>query len=497
MEHPLQKRYLWCLLAILSLPFTGMAQVTTVTSTAAPLDLEQCISIALSKNPQARQAELQVQSSSNNFEQSKWQRWPSLNFNASQGFSFGRTIDPFTNQFVQQRVNSNSYQLGSSVVLFSGFQIENTIKQNNLTLQASRKDLEATRNDIMLNVALSYLQVLNNQELIEVARLQLEATNYQLERTQKLVDAGSLAQASLYDLNAQLANDELAVVNAENNLELAKLSLKQYMNLPSTETVNIKSIPLADPSLKVYDATIQEIYESALNNLPQMQAAIFRTQAAAKGVEVAKGLRLPTLSLSGGINTAFSSVAPSERYVADGTGSTTIDIPSTTRFIDVNGTRIPLIESTTVPNGSIQHFGYFDQLNFNRNSAISLNLRIPIFTNFQNKYRLAGARIQQMNTEYQSETVKLQIRQNVEQAYINMSNAAKRYSATSNQVRALQEAYRIAESRFTVGALNSAEFNIAKANLDRARANLVQTKYDYIFRTKILDFYRARPLTLD
>lgn len=440
---------------------------------------------------------MQVQSNANNLEQSKWQRWPSLSFNASQGFNFGRTIDPFTNQFVQQRVNSNAYQLGSSVVLFSGFQIENTIKQNNLTLQASRKDLEATRNDIMLNVALSYLQILNNQELIEVARLQLEATKFQLERTQKLVTAGTLAEASLYDLNAQLANDELAVVNAENNLELSRLSLKQQMNLPSSEVVNVKPVPLADPYLKVYDASIQEIYETALDNLPQMQAATLRTLAAAKGVDVAKGLRLPTLSLSGGVNTAFSSAAPSERYVADGTGSTIVNVPSTTRFIEVAGTRIPLIESTTIANGSIQHFGYFDQLNFNRNSAVSLNLRVPIFTNFQNKYRIAGARIQQMNTEYQSETVRLQIRQNVEQAYIDMTNAAKRYSATSNQVKALQEAFRVAESRFTAGALNSAEFNIAKANLDRARANLVQTKYDYIFRTKILDFYRARPLTLE
>lgn len=497
MDYRLPKKYILCLLVILSLPLASNAQVTTGSTTTTPLDLEECISIALSKNPQARQAELQVQTSANNLEQSKWQRWPSLSFNASQGFNFGRTIDPFTNQFVQQRVNSNSYQLGSSVVLFSGFQIENTIKQNNITLKATQKDLESTRNDIMLNVALSYLQVLNNQELIEVARLQLEATKFQLDRTKKLVDAGSLAQANLYDLNAQLANDELAVVNAENNLELARLSLKQYMNLPSSEVVNVKSIPLADPSLKVYDATIQEIYESALDNLPQMQAATLRTQAAAKGVEVAKGLRLPTLSLSGGVNTAFSSAAPSERYVSNGTGSTTIDVPSTTRFIELNGVRTPLIESTTIANGSIQHFGYFDQLNFNRNSAVSLNLRVPIFTNFQNKYRIAGARIQQMNTEYQSETVRLQIRQNVEQAYINMTNAAKRYSATANQVNALQEAFRVAESRFTAGALNSAEFNIAKANLDRARANLVQTKYDYVFRTKILDFYRARPLTLE
>lgn len=486
------------LLVMLQVSHFSVGQITVTTKAPSPpLDLEQCIGIALSKNPQIKQAELQVQSNSNTFEQSKWQRWPSLNFNAAQGINFGRTIDPFTNQFVQQTVNSNNYQLGSGVVLFSGFQIENTIKQNNLNLKASRQDLEATKNDIMLNVALGYLQVLNNQELIEVARLQVEATKFQVERTRKLVEAGTLAEASLFDLNAQQANDELTLVNAENNLELAKLTLKQYMNLPSTENIEVKKVAINDPSVTAYDASIQEIYETALRNLPQMQAANFRIQAAAKGVEVAKGLRLPTLSLSGGVGTAFSSAAPSERFVSDGTGSRTLDVPSSTRFIDVNGSRIPLIETTTIPNGSIQHFGYFDQLNFNRNSSVSLSLRVPIFTNFQNKYRIAGARIQQMNTEYQRETTTLQIRQNVEQAYINMSNAAKRYSATSNQVKALEEAYRVAESRFTVGALNSTEFNIAKANLDRSRANLVQTKYDYVFRTKILDFYMGRPLNID
>uniref|UniRef100_UPI0035947342 TolC family protein n=1 Tax=Persicitalea sp. TaxID=3100273 RepID=UPI0035947342 len=224
------------------------AQVTTQNSAPATspdkmkLTLEECVQIALQNNPQIKQAGLQVAANENNLIQSKWQRWPTLGFNASQGFSFGRNIDPFTNQFVQQNISFNNYGLNTNVTLFNGFQLQNNIKQNDLTLQASEKDLAATRNDIMLNVALAYLNILSNRELIEVSRQQGTATQLQLDRTQRLVDAGSLAESQLFDLRAQLANDELSLVNAENNLESAKLQLKQLMNLPGSETIDVQTL---------------------------------------------------------------------------------------------------------------------------------------------------------------------------------------------------------------------------------------------------------------
>jgi outer membrane protein len=494
----LLRRTTLILFVSLSCLFVARAQVTTQsTSAREPLSLEECVQIALQNNPQIKQAGLQVSANENNLIQSRWQRWPTLGFNASQGFSFGRNIDPFTNQFVQRNVSFNNYSLNSNVTLFNGFQLQNTIKQNDLTLQASQKDLDATRNDIILNVALAYLQVLTNQELIEVANRQVEATQLQLGRTQRLVDAGTLAESQLFDLRAQLANDELSLINAQNNLESAKLSLKQFMNIPGSEEINVETLNVPDPALRAYEATVNEIYDTALKNLPQYQAAELRILAAAKGVDLAKSTGLPSLSLSGGVSTTFSSAAPSERFVADGTGSTTQLIPSQTRFVQAGEFTFPVIERVTVPNGSVQYFGYLDQLDFNRNSSLNLSLRVPIFTNYQTRYRVANAKIQQQNLEYQADIVAQQIRQNVELAYINMTNAAKRYSATANQVRALEEAFRVAESRFGVGAINSADYNIAKVNLDRARANLIQTKYDYVFRTKILDFYMNKPITIE
>ena len=457
--------------------------------------LEDCIRIALETNPQVKISELQVQTDGNLAAQSRWQRWPSLGFSAGQGFSSGRNIDPYTNVYVQQNVNSNNFQLGSSVVLFNGFQLRNSVIRNDINARVSQKDLEAARNDIMLNVALSYLQIISNEELIEVARRQVDASVLQVERTQKLVEAGTLAESNLLDLKAQLANDELTLVNNQNNLETSKLNLKQLMNMPGSEPINVVKVPVSDPTLQAYEATIQEIFDIAVGNLPQMKAANLRIESARKAVELARGAGMPSLSLGAGISTAFSSAAPKQRFISDGTGSTTIDVPSATSYVTYGGVTLPIIQRVTTPNGSMQDFGYFNQLDGNRNSYLNFSLRIPIFSNFQVKYNVANAKIQQKGIEYQAQQVQLTIRKNVEQAYIDMTNSAKRYSATANQVRALTEAFRVAQVRFDVGAINSTEYNIAKANLDRANGNLVQSKYDYVFRTKILDFYMNKPLS--
>ncbi|MFN4144318.1 MAG: TolC family protein [Runella sp.] len=461
-------------------------------------NLQQCVDIALKNNLQLQQGQLQVRSSEYALEQSKWQRYPNLNFNGGQGIQTGRNIDPFTNQFVEKAINFSNFGINSGVTLFNGYQLKNTIRQNQLLLQANQKDVEANRNNLILNVATAYLNVLNNQEQLEFARRQTETTRLQLGRTEKLVQAGSLAEINLYDIQAQLANDELAIVNAQNNIELAKLTLKQLMNLPATETFEVEPITLAPPSLsQPYDATLEQVYHAALKYLPDMEAAALRIESAKTGVAIAKGAQMPTISLNSGINSAYSSAAPNQRFVGDGGESRVIDVPSQTKYVSFGGVSVPVIEKITVPSGSIQNFGYFDQINFNRNASLTLGLRMPIFNGYQVKYRIANAQIQQKNVEYQSEIIRNQVRQTVEQAYYNMLNAAKRYEATARQVASLELSFKAAEARLNAGALNVVEYNITKNNLDRSRVSLIQAKYDYIFRTKILDFYQSKPLVLE
>jgi outer membrane protein len=472
--------------------------VSTYAQAQQKYSLQQCVNIGLENNLQLRQGQLQVQANQNTFDQSKWQKYPNLNFNTNQGLQSGRNIDPFTNQFVEQTVNFSSFQLNTGITLFNGYQLKNSIKQNQFNLQASQKDVESNRNGLILNIATAYLNVLNNQEQLEFARRQAETTRFQLERTEKLVKGGALPEINLYDIRSQLANDELSIINAQNSIELAKLTLKQLMNLPANEQVEIEPINLPAPSTALsYDATLDQVYNAALKYLPDMEAANLRIESAKVGVEIAKGAKLPTISLGGGLSSSFSSAAPKQRFVGDGGESKVVDVPSSTKYVSYIGISVPVIEKITVPSGSIQNFGYLDQLSFNRNASLSLSLRMPIFNAYQVKYRIANAQIQQKNVEYQSQIIRNQVRQTVEQAYYSMLNAAKRYEATAKQIESLELSFKAAEARLNAGAINAVEYNIAKNNLDRSRASLIQAKYEYIFRTKILDFYQSKPLTLE
>ncbi|MEZ4904928.1 MAG: TolC family protein [Spirosomataceae bacterium] len=219
-----------------------------------------------------------------------------LNFNGSQGLQSGRNIDPFTNQFVERTVNFSNFGINTGVTLFNGYQLKNTVRQNQLNLQASQKDVESNRNTLILNVANGYLNVLNNQEQLEFARAQAQTTQLQLERTEKLVKGGALPEINLYDIRSQLANDELSIVNAQNSIELAKLTLKQLMNLPANEDLEVLPINLPAPSTtQPYDATLEQVYNAAIKYLPDMEAANFRIESAKTGVEIAKAAKMPTI----------------------------------------------------------------------------------------------------------------------------------------------------------------------------------------------------------
>jgi outer membrane protein len=459
--------------------------------------LQTCISTALSNNVQIKQGQLQVQVAQNQTEQLNYQKYPNVNFSMNQGVQTGRSIDPFSNGFVEKAIGFNSFNVSAGMNLFNGFQLKNSIIQSQQNLSATQKEVESNKNMVTVNVATAYLGVLNGMEQLESARRQIEASRLQLDRTQKLVKGGAVSQVQLYDLESQIANDELNIVNAQNNVELAKLTLKQLMNIPANEIFDIERINLTNPSLQPYDATLDQIYNAALKYLPDMEAANLRVESAKTGVEIAKGLKMPTISLGGGISSSYSTAAPDQRFVSDGGAAKVVDVPSSTKYVQYAGIKVPVIESLSIPSGDLQNFGYFRQLGFNRSPSLSLSLRMPIFNGYQAKYRIAGAQIQEKNAVLVTENIKNQIRQSVEQAYYSMLNAAKRYEAIQKQVQSLELSFKAAEARLNAGALTAVEYNITKNNLDRALLNLIQAKYDFVFRTKILDFYQNKPLTLD
>lgn len=457
------------------------------------LGLQQCIDIALANNLTIRQSQLQLQSTEAQLRQARLNRLPNIGAFLSQGYNSGRNINPATNAFVDQGVLSNNFQATAQVTVYNGGLLQNTIRQNDLLRQSNEASVKATENNVSLTVVQNYLNVLTGQEQLVVAQRQLEVSQAQLDRTQRLVNAGSLPEANLFDIRAQIANDELAIVNAQNTIDLAKLALLQAMNVPAggpgIDGFNIEAITVPDPALDPYTATAQQVYETAQDFVPDIKAADLRVRSDAVGVQVARANLLPNLTLNGNVNTLYSNVGR-QKQISLGTYS-----QSAPQTILVNG--VPTTVITQSPDFLYQNYNFGEQLGNNLNRSVSLQLQVPIFNRSQARTRILTASLQQQNSEIAAANTRLQLRQTIETAYTNLRASSNRYRATAAQVAQLARAFQASESRFNAGALNSTDYNVAKSNLDRARASLVQAKYDYIFRVKLLDFYQNKPLTFE
>ena len=456
-------------------------------SASSRLNLQQCIDIARQNNIQIRQGQLTVANSDLQLRQSRLNRLPSAIFQANQSLNGGRSVNPQDNTFVQQTISSSNFQINTSATLYNGMVLQNSIKRDELALQAGQQELDATRNNVSITVAQNYLNVLTGTEQLAIARRQADVTQAQLDRIQKLVNAGSAPEANLYELRATLASNEVDIVNAQNTVDLAKVSLLQAMNVPINQAFEVEPISVPDPNLNPYEASVQQLFDASSTNMPEIKGADLRVRSAALGVQVAKGGLYPTMTLNGNLNTIYSSAASVPTLNGN--------IQQTIGFITdpTTGTQIPI--NASVPDYGRAGVSYGNQLNNNFSQSLSLFLRVPIFQGNLSRNRITTARIQQQNAELTAMNTRLTLRQQIETAYTNMRAGANRYKATQAQVASLERAFQIAESRLNAGAINATDYSIAKTNLDRARASLVQTKYDYVFRTKILDFYQNKPLS--
>ncbi len=449
--------------------------------------LQECINYALEHNISLRQSELAIENSLVQLNQAKGNILPTLNGQYSLNSNFGRNVDPFSNNIVTQAIGTNSLGVGASMLLYNGYRLKNTVERSNLDLEAAKMDLQAQRNNISLQVAVAYLNVLSAQDMIEVSQKNLEVTRLQLSRTSKLVEAGSLPETNMFNLNAQLANDELNLVNTQNQYQGALLTLKQAMNLTDSRPFAVSRIDVPDPGVQPYPENAETVYEAAMNYLPEIKASEIREQMAEKNIQIANSVGIPSVRANLNWGSAYSSAA--KNLVQDGFNTTTVT--ATTVF---DGQTVPFTVDFQEPAFNRENIPYFSQLGNNQNVNAGISIQIPIFNGYNKKYQVQAAKIQQLQTELNTENTKLGIRQSIDQAYINMLNGAKSYSANLVQVDALEKAFAAAESSYSAGASNFVDYNLAKTNLDRALATLIQAKYDYIFRMKILDFYQNKPL---
>ena len=445
-----------------------------------PWSLRQCIAYAWQHNIQVKQAEISQKMAKNNETGSKANLLPTVNGFASHTYNYGRTIDPFTNTFANTEVLSEDFYLSTAFTVFGGFQNINTIKENEANYKASTYDLQVSKNNLALNIAAGYLQVLLDQELLVEAKNQHDVTLQQVEHTQKLFEAGGLARSNLLDVQSQEANDEVNEINAQNQLDLANLNLAQMLEIDSIQLLKILKPELTIPDNPMLDSP-EFVYAKALTTQPDIQSAEMKWESSERARQVAAGALYPKLQLIGSLGTGYSG---SDQ-------GTAITYQNTT--LSTNFGPLIITEPVETATGVIP---WSQQLNDNFNQSIGLRLNIPIFNGLQSHIAWQNAKLSAQNSYYNYQSAEITLRKNIQQAYADALGALKKYHALQKAETSLKEAFNYAKSKFDVGMATALDYNTAKTNLDKAESDLLQAKYNFVFKVKVLDYYEGKPLNL-
>ncbi len=474
-------------LAFLTLLWVG--NFTASAQTDSLWTLQRCINYALEHNLSVQNQQLNVSLNEINLQQSKFNLAPSFNANAGYGLNWGLSINPVTNIAQQKQQSNGNAGLSASWLIFSGGRTLKTIRQNKSLLVNGENDLEKIKNDVILSLITFYTNVIFNKELLNNAQTQYSSTNSQLERTHKQVAAGSLPRSAELDLVAQLASNELNVINADNNLQISLLQLKQSMLLDGGYELGVIIPEIELDSSMLADINAHQIFKQAEQTMPEIKSADGQIASAELGVDLAKGNYLPSLRLNAGVNTNYSSII-ADRGRFEGTGTFT-DVPI--GFVGASGGPVVV---TPVENRSSLDYPTGQQLNDNFGQFVSLNLSIPIFNNYQANAGVQRAKITRERAIVQAQQARQVLRQTIETASNDALSAAKSYVSSFKRVEAQEESFRATEQRFQNGAANYTEYQIAENNLFQSKSDLLRAKYSFIFRLKILDFYQGKPIEL-
>lgn len=417
--------------------------------------LQECIEHARSNNIAVRQAEISSEISLVNRNQSMTSMLPSLNASGSHQRSLGRTVDPFTNTPTENETRTTNFSVNSNFLLFNGLRLQHQLAQSKYEYLQSRENLNKIRNDISLNVAAAYLQVLFASESQKTASDRVEAALETRNRTQKMVETGLMAQGTLLDADAALASEELAKVNADNALQSAYISLTQLLEIDSLNGFSIAQQQVDLPALNSALLSPDEITRVAMASLPEVKASAMGIEGARKGVSSARSSLTPTVSI-------FSSIG--SFYNEGGFSSLLGEIP------------------------------FNEQVENNQSKNIGLSLSIPIFNGWSARSNIARSKLNLENAMLQDENTKKQVYKSVVQAHSDATAAINRFNAAQKAFSSAKESYGYAEKKYEVGLISFLDFINIRNNRSRAESEVLQAKYDLVFRLKVIDFYLGKPL---
>jgi len=421
--------------------------------------LEDCIQYAIENNIQIKRQELNAKMAKNNYIQSKIQVLPSISASGNHTVSQGRAVNYEDYSYVDIQQQYGSVNLSGYMYFFNGLQGYNSIKQNKFNLKASLEDLEKSKNDIRLNIATAYLQILFNEELLEIAKNQLEVTKQQVERTQLQVEVGKVQRGRLLEMQAQAAQEKFNVTSYNNQLKISYLTLTQILDLDSVGNFKIQHPELPEIDKAKVLLPVNIIYFEAQAHLPQIKSAEYNLKSSEKGLALVRGQRIPRISIGAGTYSRYSDLAINPRN------------PQT-------------------------DYLYTDQIKDNRNTGVQFSLNFPIFDGYRTQTNISNSKISVLDAKLALDQARQQLYQEIQQAHANAFAALDNYKSSHEAILFMEEAFNYTQKQFDVGLVSSVDYNIAKNNLTSAQSNLLQAKYDYIFKTKILDFYLGKPIVL-
>ncbi|NCD71617.1 TolC family protein [Mucilaginibacter agri] len=478
-------RHLFTLKNLKPAAFVLLLLSSTAVKAQEKITLEKAVQYALDRNLQIKQSQFTEALATEDYKQAKNNLLPSLSANGQGSYNFGRSVNQASYAYSNQTFYYVNGQAQASLTLFQGGQLHNQIVANKLTLDADKNNTAKIKNDLVLNVITTYLSVLNNQDLVTAAKQQIAIAQLTADRADKSLKVGNSTLADVSQAKAQVSTAELNITTAQNQLDLAVLTLKQYMEMDPTTAIEIDrpDISKITDVKSAYDANY--VIGTALKINPDIKLAESQQSIYLQQIKVAKGNYYPTISLFGGIGSNYSSISQN-----------VIGGQSITQQIGVvQGTNTPVFTTITSPIIATS-YPFASQFGDHYNGSVGLNLQIPIFNRFQSRTTVRKAKLSYQNAELATQLAKNTLTKTISQAVLDVQAADKKYQSALQTYQANKDAYNVTQQRYNVGLVNSLDYNTSLTNLNKSQFDMIAARYELIFRSKVIDYYLGNPITL-
>lgn len=452
-------------------------------------DLRRCVDYAMTNNISVKQADIQARISALELQQAKLNRYPTASFSSNLGEQFGRSIDPTTNQFTTTNFFFNQFQLQGGAQIYNFGRLKNLQAAADFNAQAALMDIERAKNDVALNVASYYLNVLSSKEQVNIINVQIEQTKAKYDVTKKKVDAGALPELNLAELESQLATDSSNLITAKTTFEQNTLYLKALLNIDMATPFEVATPPVETiPLVPIAELQPADVYQLAVTTQPQQKVNALYLKGAEKSVKASKALMYPSITGFYGLNSAYNNQALGV------IGTTTVNPPI--GKVNIDGTDYQVYPNQPFNQSIYGKTKYFKQIDQNFSQSVGIGLTIPIFNNGSYKNNYERAKLDLLNLQQTKAQIDQTLQSNIYNAYANAVAALEKFSASGKSVASAQKAYDFASKRYEVGLLSTIDLITNQNNLLSAKLQQLANQYDYVFKMKVLEFYKGQGIKL-